>query len=69
MLKDNHIKKADAIFRENAELRALHEYIEQSLWDKKMNCVREYWLWERKRSAHKNQTNFQNKGDNYYETV
>ena len=28
--------------------RKLAAYIRTSLWDEKMNCVREYWLWERR---------------------
>lgn len=28
--------------------RLLAKYIQTSLWDEKMNQIREYWLWERK---------------------
>ena len=27
--------------------RKLADYIKTSLWDEKMNLLREYWLWER----------------------
>ena len=27
--------------------RLLADYIRTSLWDEKMNQIREYWLWER----------------------
>ena len=27
--------------------RLLAKYIQASLWDEKMNQIREYWLWER----------------------
>lgn len=51
------------------ELRALHEYIEISLWDEKMNRVREYWLWERKETSPSTNSNHYYKGDNDYENV
>ena len=33
--------------------RLLAKYIQASLWDEKMNQIREYWLWERKGVAPK----------------
>lgn len=31
----------------NRSKRLLADYIRTSLWDEKMNQIREYWLWER----------------------
>ena len=31
----------------NRNTRLLADYIRTSLWDEKMNQIREYWLWER----------------------
>ena len=32
---------------QNRNTRLLADYIRTSLWDEKMNQIREYWLWER----------------------
>lgn len=32
---------------QNRNTRLLTDYIRTSLWDEKMNQIREYWLWER----------------------
>ena len=46
-------KKHHALSQRNdyAELhrnkRLLADYIRTSIWDEKMNQIREYWLWER----------------------
>ena len=32
---------------QNRNMRLLTDYIRTSLWDEKMNQIREYWLWER----------------------
>ena len=32
---------------QNRNKRLLADYIRTSLWDEKMNQIREYWLWER----------------------
>lgn len=42
--KTTYIDYAERIRNE----RLLAEYIKTSLWDEKMNQIREYWLWERK---------------------
>ena len=31
----------------NRNKRLLADYIRTSIWDEKMNQIREYWLWER----------------------
>ena len=42
--KTTYIDYAERIRNE----RLLAKYIQTSLWDEKMNQIREYWLWERK---------------------
>jgi hypothetical protein len=32
---------------QNRNKQLLADYIRTSLWDEKMNQIREYWLWER----------------------
>jgi hypothetical protein len=32
---------------QNQNKRLLADYIRTSIWDEKMNQIREYWLWER----------------------
>lgn len=49
-MKDEKCKSQSQMIdytEQNRNTRLLADYIRTSLWDEKMNQIREYWLWER----------------------